>query len=57
MANGVYHGIPRWARAGYQIKNHCEKCGFKSIGVRKNWLRFKGVFYDEKLFQKCLKEV
>jgi diamine N-acetyltransferase len=34
-----------------------EKCGFKSIGVRKNWLRFKGVFYDEKLFQKCLKEV
>jgi hypothetical protein len=30
MTNGIYHGIPRWARAGYQIKNHCEKCGFKS---------------------------
>lgn len=30
MAHGVYHGIPRWQRAGYKIKNQCEKCGFKS---------------------------
>jgi hypothetical protein len=30
MAHGVNHGIPRWQRAGYKIKNQCEKCGFKS---------------------------
>ena len=30
MANGLYHGIPRWFRAGYKIKNQCDKCGFKS---------------------------
>ena len=30
MAHGVYHGIPRWARAGYHIKPQCDKCGFKS---------------------------
>jgi hypothetical protein len=21
---------PRWSRAGYKKKNHCEKCGFRS---------------------------
>jgi len=31
LANGMYHGIPRWSRAGYKIKNQCDKCGFKSI--------------------------
>ena len=30
MAQGLYHGIPRWARAGYKLKNQCDKCGFKS---------------------------
>jgi hypothetical protein len=30
MAHGVNHGIPRWFRAGYRIKNACDKCGFKS---------------------------
>jgi len=30
LANGLFHGIPRWQRAGYKMKNHCEKCGFKS---------------------------
>lgn len=30
MAHGLYHGIPRWQRAGYKIKNQCDKCGFKS---------------------------
>lgn len=30
MAHGVYHGVPRWQRAGYKIKHQCEKCGFKS---------------------------
>ena len=30
MANGLYHGIPRWKRANYKIKNTCDKCGFKS---------------------------
>ncbi len=31
LANGMYHGIPRWARSGYKIKNQCDKCGFKSL--------------------------
>lgn len=30
MKNGVYHGIPRWQRAGYRLKGVCDKCGFKS---------------------------
>ena len=30
LAHGVNHGIPRWQRAGYKIKNQCDKCGFKS---------------------------
>ena len=30
MAYGVYHGIPRWFRAGYHMKSQCDKCGFKS---------------------------
>lgn len=29
-AHGLYHGIPRWARAGYKLKLQCDKCGFKS---------------------------
>ena len=31
MANGVNHGIPRWFRAGYRMKQQCDKCGFKSL--------------------------
>lgn len=30
LANGLYSGIPRWLRAGYKMKNFCEKCGVKS---------------------------
>jgi hypothetical protein len=30
MANGLGFGIPRWHRAGYRIKNQCDKCGFRS---------------------------
>jgi hypothetical protein len=30
MTHGLNHGIPRWARAGYKMKNTCDKCGFKS---------------------------
>ena len=30
MAHGVHHGIPRWAREGYKLKNGCDKCGFRS---------------------------
>ncbi len=26
----MYYGIPRWARAGYKLKQQCDKCGFKS---------------------------
>ncbi len=29
-SHGEYHRVPRWYRAGYRIKNQCEKCGFKS---------------------------
>ena len=28
--HGLYHGIPRWYRAGYRIKKQCDKCGHKS---------------------------
>ena len=30
LAHGLYHGIPRWHRAGYKLKNICDKCGFRS---------------------------
>lgn len=30
MANGLYHGVPRWLRAGYKKKTTCDKCGFRS---------------------------
>ena len=30
MTKGLYHGIPRWKRAGYKMKKTCDKCGFKS---------------------------
>ncbi len=30
MTHGLGHGIPRWQRAGYKMKNTCDKCGFKS---------------------------
>ena len=28
--HGQYTGVPRWARAGYNQKTSCDKCGFKS---------------------------
>ena len=31
MANGLGFGIPRWFRAGYRIKNQCDKCGFRCV--------------------------
>lgn len=30
LRNGVGHGIPIWQQRGYQKKEYCEKCGFKS---------------------------
>ncbi len=30
MAHGLNHGIPKWFRSGYRIKNVCEKCGIRS---------------------------
>jgi len=30
MAHGIYSGIPRWKRAGYNPKTQCDRCGFKS---------------------------
>ena len=30
MTKGPNYGVPRWKRAGYSPKKHCEKCGFKS---------------------------
>ena len=28
---GTEHGIPKWKRVGYEKKDYCEKCNFKSI--------------------------
>ena len=30
LKGGKYAGIARWYRAGYKMKNTCDKCGFKS---------------------------
>jgi len=30
LSNGLYHRVPRWKRAGYKIKDKCERCGFTS---------------------------
>ena len=30
LKGGKYAGIARWYRAGYTLKNYCDKCGFKS---------------------------
>jgi hypothetical protein len=30
LSHGAYYGIPRWQRAGYKIKDQCEKCGVRS---------------------------
>ena len=30
QTHGAYYGVPRWYRAGYRIKDACDKCGFKS---------------------------
>jgi hypothetical protein len=31
MAHGLGAKVARWKRAGYKIKNQCDKCGFKSL--------------------------
>lgn len=30
LRNGTGHGIPKWKMSGYEKKQFCEKCGFKS---------------------------
>ena len=30
LANGLGHGVPKWKRSGYKMKNFCEKCRFRS---------------------------
>ena len=30
LRNGINHGIPKWKQAGYEQKNTCDKCGYKS---------------------------
>ena len=30
LKHGAGYGVARWARAGYVLKNICDKCGFKS---------------------------
>ena len=30
LRNGAGHGIPLWKQRGYEKKNVCEKCAFKS---------------------------
>jgi diamine N-acetyltransferase len=34
-----------------------ENVGFKKVGIRKNWLKFKGKRFDEISYQLCLKEI
>jgi len=34
-----------------------EKVGFSRVGIRKNWLQFKGKRIDEISYQLCLKEI
>ena len=29
MKHGMNYGVPKWVRAGYTVKNKCERCGFK----------------------------
>ena len=31
LAHGKYHGVPKWYRSGYRMKNQCDKCGHKSL--------------------------
>jgi hypothetical protein len=30
LKHGEGHGVARWYRMGYRVKNQCDKCGFKS---------------------------
>ena len=30
LHNGLNHGVPKWKQRGYEKRNTCEKCGFKS---------------------------
>lgn len=34
-----------------------EQCGFTRVGIRKNWLKYKGNRIDEISYQLCLKEI
>jgi diamine N-acetyltransferase len=34
-----------------------EQFGFSRVGIRKNWLKFKGKRFDEISYQLCLKEI
>lgn len=34
-----------------------EQVGFNRVGIRKNWLKFKGERFDEISYQLCLKEI
>ena len=30
LKHGLFHGVPKWYRLGYRMKNQCDKCGYKS---------------------------
>ena len=30
LRNGIGHGVPKWKQSGYEKKDYCEKCNFKS---------------------------
>jgi len=30
MKRGLNHGVPKWYRLGYRLKDYCDKCGFRS---------------------------
>ena len=30
LRNGLNHGVPKWQQFGYEKKDYCEKCNYKS---------------------------
>ena len=43
LHNGKNRGIPNWYKAGYRIKNECDKCGFVGQPEQFNVYHIDGV--------------
>ena len=48
LRNGAGHGIPLWKQRGYEKKDVCEKCGFKS-----NHIEQFNVFHIDGSLENC----